>query len=289
VATGARRALREAYRALRLAGSRFPIWLDHPPGGRPRWGYGRPLLPGLDARVEAGRDRYRETLHALAAYASDLRSIPITGEPSSLEPAWDNAFLPPWDAVALYGLLRRTAPAQYLEVGSGHSTRFARRAIRDGGLTTRVTSIDPAPRARVDELCDVVVRRPVEELDDDRVFRALERGDVLFIDGSHRAFTGSDVTVLLLEVVPHLAPGVLVQVHDVYLPRDYPEALSGRFYSEQYVLAAWLLGAPEIEIVLPVNYVCSDKELRRELLPLWTELGLEARPKHGASFWFTRV
>ena len=112
---------------------------------------------------------------------------------------------------------------------------------------------------------------------------------MLFIDGSHRTFTGSDVTVLLLEVVPRLAPGVLVHVHDVYLPRDYPAELVGRWYSEQYLLAAWLLGARDVEIVLPVNFVCADKELRRELQPLWGELGLDpALPKHGASFWFTR-
>ena len=136
-------------------------------------------------------------------------------------------FLPPYDAVALYGLLRRTRPQRYLEVGSGHSTRFARRAIRDEGLATTVTSIDPEPRARIDELCDLVIRRPVEALEDDGVFLELGPGDVLFIDGSHRTFTGSDVTVLLLEVVPRLAPGVLVQVHDVYLPRDYPADLVG--------------------------------------------------------------
>jgi hypothetical protein len=151
-----------------------------------------------------------------------------------------------------------------------------------------VTSIDPEPRARIDELCDVVIRRPVEALEDDGLFRELGPGDVLFIDGSHRTFTGSDVTVLFLEVVPRLAPGVLVQVHDVYLPRDYPEDVVGRWYSEQYVLAAWLLGARDVEIVLPVNFVCADKELRRELRPLWLELGFESRSTHGASFWFTR-
>ena len=71
--------------------------------------------------------------------------------------------------------------------------------------------------------------------------------------------------------------------------RDYPAELVGRWYSEQYLLAAWLLGARDVEIVLPVNFVCADKELRRELQPLWGELGLDpALPKHGASFWFTR-
>ena len=289
MATRARRALREAYRAFRLSGTRFPIWLDYPFTPRPRWGYGQPLLPGLDERIEAGRTRYRETLQALAAYAPDLRAVAVAGDPSSLEPHWDNAFLPPFDAVALYGLLRRTRPARYLEVGSGHSTRFARQAIRDEGLSTTVTSIDPEPRARVDELCDVVIRQPVEALEDDRLFRELGPGDLLFIDGSHRTFPGSDVTMLLLEVVPRLAPGVLVQVHDIYLPRDYPDEIIGRWYSEQYLLAAWLLGAREVEIVLPVNFVCADKELRRELRPLWAELGLDGSlPKHGASFWFTR-
>ncbi|TML91993.1 MAG: class I SAM-dependent methyltransferase [Actinobacteria bacterium] len=285
----ARRALSEAYRAFRLSGTRFPIWLDYPFTPHPRWGYGQPLLPGIDELIEAGRTRYRDTLQALTAYAPELRAIPVTSDPAALEPHWDNPFLPPFDAVALYGLLRRNRPQRYVEVGSGHSTRFARRAIRDEGLATTLTSIDPQPRARVDELCDLVIRRPVEALEDRQPFLELGPGDLLFIDGSHRTFTGSDVTVLLLEVVPGLAPGVLVHVHDVYLPRDYPAELVGRWYSEQYLLAAWLLGARDVEIVLPVNFVCADKELRRELQPLWGELGLDpALPKHGASFWFTR-
>ena len=137
-------------------------------------------------------------------------------------------------------------------------------------------------------MCDVVIRHPVETLDDHELFRALGRNDILFIDGSHRALMGSDVTVLLLEVVPTLAPGVLVQVHDVYLPRDYPQDIVGRWYSEQYLLAAWLLGARDVEIVLPVSYLCADKDLRRELRSLWVELGVDTMPTHGASFWFTR-
>ena len=79
------------------------------------------------------------------------------------------------DAVALYGMSSEFRPQRFVEVGSGYSTKFARRAIHDHSLRTRITSIDPAPRAEIDKLCDCVIRRPLEELDLS-VFDELEPG-----------------------------------------------------------------------------------------------------------------
>src|SRR5260370_713340 len=76
-----------------------------------------------------------------------------------------NIYFSALDAIALYGLLGLRKPSRYLEVGSGNSTMFARRAIRDLGLGTQITSIDPQPRAEIDALCDRVVRTRLEEFD----------------------------------------------------------------------------------------------------------------------------
>ncbi len=73
------------------------------------------------------------------------------------------------------------------------------------------------------------------------LFRELQAGDVLFIDSSHRCFMNSDVTVLFLEVLPNLPPGVLVQVHDIFIPYDYPREWVERYYAEQYLLSCYLL------------------------------------------------
>ena len=188
--------------------------------------------------------------------------------------------------MALYAFLARHNPKRYIEVGSGNSTKFARRAIVDHQLDTRIISIDPHPRAEVDGLCDEVIRAPVEDVAA-ATFDILDAGDVLFIDSSHRTLMNSDVTMLFLDVLPRLKPGVLVQVHDVTLPGDYPAQWSGRHYSEQYLLAAYLLGrGPLLDIVLPCAFVSDDPELHGILAPVWSAEWMKDAEPYGCSFWF---
>jgi len=138
---------------------------------------------------------------------------------------------------------------------------FARYAVHVGGLPTTITSLDPQPRAAIDALCDEVVRVPLETCDL-RVFDTLVAGDVLFFDGSHRVFTNSDVTAFFFDVVPRLAPGVLVHIHDIFWPWDYPPTWNEHFYSEQYLLGAMLLSVgPPFRVILPNFFVCNDGEL----------------------------
>ena len=87
---------------------------------------------------------------------------------------------------------------------------------------TKITSIDPYPRAEIDRLSQVIVRKPFESLKADQTLADLEAGDMLFIDNSHRVLPNSDATVFFLEWLPKLADGVIVQIHDIYLPWDYP-------------------------------------------------------------------
>jgi hypothetical protein len=98
-----------------------------------------------------------------------------------------------------------------------------RRRARDprGGLETSITSVDPEPRREVDALCQHTIRRPLEEVDV-AVFDNLQPGDIVFMDGSHRVFTNSDSTVFFLDILPRLGDGVVVGIHDIFLPFDYP-------------------------------------------------------------------
>jgi hypothetical protein len=90
----------------------------------------------------------------------------------------------------------------------------------------------------------------------------IRSGDILFFDGSHRTFTNSDVTVFFLETLPRLPPGVIVHIHDIFLPADYPPEWNKRMFSEQYILAAMLLGkAPAFRTLLPDYFACTDPEL----------------------------
>src|ERR1035438_7582905 len=149
-----------------------------------------------------------------------MLAIPVCQPKTSDEPCWVNKWLSGLDTFALYGFVATCNPAVYIEVGSGFSTKVVRRAIRDMGLATRLVSIAPSPRAEIDRLCDEVIRQPLEACDLS-LFDRLGSGDIFFMDGSHRSFMNSDVTVFFLEILPRLQPGVLVHIHDIFLPLDY--------------------------------------------------------------------
>ena len=201
------------------------------------------------------------------------------------EPSWANDWLPALDGAAIYAFIRSRAPALYVEIGSGISTKFAARARRDGQLETRIVSIDPQPRADVEALCDRALRMPLEAADLS-VFDELSDGDVLFLDGSHRTFMNSDATVFFLEVLPQLAGGVLVGVHDVFLPYDYPAEFADRYYSEQYLLAAHLLaGNQALEPVLADLLRESRSRARIARRALWSDRRLDGIEPHGHAFW----
>jgi Methyltransferase domain len=159
-------------------------------------------------------------MELIERYGPDLARIPLASVGPG-EPYWGQHYFTGVDAAARYSLIRERRPSRYHEVGSGNSTLFAARAILDGGLSTRVVSVDPQPRAGVDAVCDEVIRAPLEQADP-RHMAALEPGDVLLVDSSHCALTNSDVVTFFLEVLPALPAGVLVGIHDVFLPDDYP-------------------------------------------------------------------
>jgi hypothetical protein len=268
---------------LRLLRARQVILLEYPVHSRPRWGHGQPPHPELYALLAEQREAYAQRLRGFLALRAVLTRIPLHAGGDAAEPAWVNGYFPCLDAAALYGLLVQGNPARYFEIGSGYSTRFARRAIRDHRLRTRVTSVDPHPRAEIDALADEIVRRPLETLDL-TALDGLAAGDILFFDGSHRCLMNSDATVFFLEILPRLAAGVKVHVHDVWLPYDYPPDCIRRYYSEQYLLAAYLLGKGSCaDIALPNTFIDQDPALSAILAPLWQDIGL-ARVS-GCSFW----
>jgi hypothetical protein len=97
----------------------------------------------------------------------------------------------------------------------------------------------------------------------------------------------SDVTMLFLDVIPRLPAGVLVQVHDVTLPYDYPAQWIDRYYSEQYLLAAYILAhETALDIVLPCLFASLDPELHGILTPFWSADWMQGAETHGGSFWF---
>lgn len=200
-------------------------------------------------------------------------------------PVWINGWLPPLDGMLLYTLTRLHKPRIYLEIGSGNSTKFVRQAIIDHQLQTRIVSIDPHPRAEIDALCDEIIRRPFEDIAMD-VLSYLGPGDILFQDSSHRAFMNSDATIFFTEFFPSIPPGVLVGVHDIFLPYDYPEIWKARWYNEQYLLMTYLLGGGGLtEMVFPAHFACKDARLSPLIKDLYDLPALTNRDPGGGAFW----
>lgn len=239
----------------------------------------------LTALLQAGKDGYLDFLGRLCGLDGHLRTISVT--PNGEEPHWENWWLPGLDAAVLYGLVATAAPRTYMEIGSGHSTRFVRRAIRDHDLSTRIVSIDPNPTAGIDALCDEVIRTCCEDIDVS-AFARLEAGDVLFFDGSHRSFQNSDATVFFTEILPMLAPGVIYGLHDMFLPYDYPESWTNRFYNEQYLMMAYLLGGASGDtVVFPTHFVSRRAEYAAFCNRLF--LGTKHLDWLSSSFWMRKA
>ena len=138
-------------------------------------------------------------------------------------------------------MVRRFCPRRIVEVGSGHSTRFFARAAMDAGCGTRITTIDPAPRATLAGLDIDLLRVRVQQVGN-APFAALAEGDFLAIDSSHVLAPGSDVEFLLRRVLPTTPAGIRVHFHDIFLPDDYPVAWEWRRYNEQSAVADLLSG-----------------------------------------------
>ncbi|ARJ65415.1 hypothetical protein WV31_06975 [Magnetospirillum sp. ME-1] len=252
---------------------------------QPRWGFGRPTHPRLTEIIFRQRAEYARRIDHLLGLAEHFAAIPLEEPDEAPGPRWMNPWFSALDGMMLTGMLARHDPRLLIEIGSGNSTKFARHAITERRLRTRIVSIDPEPRAEVDSLCDEVIRAPAEFVDPS-VFSRLKPGDILFIDSSHRSLENSDVTALFLEVLPELPPGVIVHVHDIYLPYDYPPAAEGLMYNEQYILAALLLGEPKwLEPAFPNYAVVQDPQLSARLGPLWQAIGTNAFPAPSTSFW----
>lgn len=242
----------------------------------------RPFAAGVATRFEAARDAFTGMLERIASYRDGLLAIGV--DDPAPAPRWDQDWFAGLDAAAAYAIVRDRRPARIVEVGSGHSTRFMVRAVQDGGFDCRIAAIDPAPRADIARLPVDLVRSVVQKTDP-ALFGALGAGDVLSIDSSHIMMPGTDVDMLFGEVIPALPAGVIVQVHDIFLPWGYPEDWEPRGYNEQNALAP-LIAAGVLTPLLACQFVRREMTAETERL---TGFIPRPRPNHDASFWAVRA
>lgn len=207
-------------------------------GGLPRAGELARYLP-VEESMAAQHGRMSSWLDTIDGFAADLEAIGGRPPPA---PRWNQDWFPRLDAAICYSMTRSVAPSRIVEVGCGHSTRFFARAADDGGLNTRITAIDPAPRADLAGLERVELRRATLQDAGEAPFEALAAGDILAIDSSHILMPGSDVDSLLNRILPSLPAGVYVHIHDIFLPDPYPANWEWRGYNEQLGVAPLITG-----------------------------------------------
>lgn len=208
-------------------------------------------------------------------------------------PYLNNHFFGILDAAALSAAIQMYKPATIIEIGSGISTRFMRYFINQYQLGSTIVAIDPFPRAEISDVADKIFRTSLEETPDN-IFSALQANDILFMDGSHYVFQGNDTLTFFFRLLPDLAPGVIIHIHDVYLPSDYEDNVAPQLWSEQYILAAMLLSGFEgYEVVYPAYHSYkTDPAIQTALqktIPVQQELNLRPDPAAGYSFWMKKI
>jgi hypothetical protein len=249
-----------------------------------RGGFGPPF-PAIDLN-EAGQ------VARLDRFASWYAEQPFPEKPTG---GWrfhlDNPSYGHYDAIMLYSMLREAMPARIIEVGSGFSSA-AMLDLNDRVLGGRVhfTFIDPdmkrlRPLLREgDQNRATLIEKRVQEVPLE-IFSTLRENDVLFIDSSHVSKIGSDVNRLYFDVLPALAPGVLIHIHDVAGNLEYPPEWfeEGRAWNEQYLLRAFLMNNRDYRIELFTGWLFNlHHAIIRERMPLCARGG-------GGQMWLRKL
>lgn len=245
------------------------------------------LMSGVDWNEEEQLSLLRKF-----TYQRELSNIPLVKtSKQSLNFSHDNASYGPADAEMLYNMIRHFKPQRILEIGSGHSTKMAKMALdvnRQEGVVSQHICIEPFEQPWLEMLgVDHVIREKVENVRTS-YFEALGENDILFIDSSHVIRAGGDVVAEYLRILPRLNKGVLIHVHDIFLPYEYPRewiVRERRFWTEQYLLQAFLAFNSTYKVIAGVNWLARNhhNELSKAC-PVYAN----QKRGHGA-FWMKKI
>jgi len=230
-------------------------------------------------------------------YHTEYDQIPVrrAKEQPPYTYTFDNPFFGPVDGEALYCMIRQFKPAKILEIGSGFSTYLAAQAVQKNAEENpadrcELTTVDPFPnkviRAGFPGLTRVI-SSDVQSIPFS-AFADLQANDILFIDSSHVLKIGSDVYFEYLSVLPKLNPGVIVHIHDIFLPAEYPRnwvLKEYRFWNEQYLLQAFLTFNNQFETLLANSYL----HLKHAALLTAAFKSYNKDCHHPVSFWIRRA
>ncbi len=236
-----------------------------------QWAY-KSELPGIDINLNK--------------QIEDLQSIclPYQREYANNEAykyAVEKAFGPGFgyiEAQALHGAIRHFKPKRIVEIGSGVSSWCMLNAIEknkfDTGYNCELTCIDPNPTQNTKNLIGSKINLiPVQaqSVPFEKAFSHLEKNDLLFIDSSHTVKPGSDVNYLCLEILPRLKPGVIVHIHDIFLPFDYTRDVLQTYFhwTETSLVRAFLTHNPKARIIFCLSHLHYERQ--NELAKIFPE------------------
>tara|TARA_Y100000591_G_scaffold147391_1_gene126589 strand:- start:189 stop:1124 length:936 start_codon:yes stop_codon:yes gene_type:complete len=193
----------------------------------------------------------------------NLKRFDYTDELKNLNFNFENNFFEAGDAEIYYQMIRYFKPKKIIEIGSGHSSLLAKEAIKknkDDNFITNLICIEPYENKWLEKNGVQVIRKKVEDIDLNTLYD-LDKNDILFIDSSHVIKPQGDILKIFLEVLPKLKTGVIIHIHDIFTPRDYPEnwlKIENRFYNEQYLLEGMLDSSSRYSIMLSLNFLKHD-------------------------------
>lgn len=201
-------------------------------------------------------------------------SFPVQAA-SPTEYHYNNGLFETVDAEMAYCAVRYFKPSRIVEVGGGFSTRLMAAALRANRVRDNregeLTTVEPFPGPGLNAITNLISTR-IQDVDMD-LFLSLKDGDILFLDSSHVVSVGSDVVREFLEILPRLQPGVIVHVHDIFVPSDYPRdaVLTNLcFWSEQYLLQAFLTFNPQFDVLWASSAMQHyHPEILMETFPRW--------------------
>lgn len=298
------RRLREAYRLSRSPNFRF---FDYPPGhfyspipdaaaieARSAVIFDQSVraLPGIDLNEPA-------QVALLEEFGAFYPEMPFPETPTPPRRYhFDNPFFGYGDALALYSVMRRFRPKRIIEVGSGFSSA-AMLDVSECFLDNAVdfTFIEPFPDRLMRLLRDTdrnrcrVMATPVQDVGQ-TVFGTLERGDILFIDSSHVAKIDSDTLYLVFSVLPALKSGVLVHIHDVLWPFEYPKQWldEGRAWNEAYLVRAFLMYNRLFEMIFFNSFIAAHhRNMLERYMPLAVRHSASATTVGNSSLWLRKA
>jgi hypothetical protein len=223
-------------------------------------------------------------------YNDELTAFPLEKKPETLEYCYNYGAFLSGDAEYLYSMIRLFRPRKIIEIGSGNSTLMAMNAIKKNlsvidGYTCEHICIEPYEQKWLENTGVKVIREKVEDMDLG-IFTGLKENDILFIDSSHMVRAQGDVLFEYLEILPLLQKGVIVHIHDIFTPKDYPEEWFGKyFWNEQYLLEAFLSFNKDFRILGATNYL--SHKYREEFSSKCPIYKMQAGREPG-SFWMVK-